>query len=169
MPQTYREYPVYELALVTYSNARVDDGMIRYQAGDIVVVRPALDGIGLMEMKDFLWLRIQGWDSALMDRLADEITDKSQSDPLYVDDSIGEPIIYEKARYCIPFETISRVMPGFSVERATDANDAYQPFMVIDEGNADDDLDKGLFLSCHPPIDPDGLILDKFTQRYLYA
>jgi hypothetical protein len=221
MPQTYREYPVYELALVTYSNARNDGGLVRYQAGDIVEARHPQDGIGLGECHHFLWLRVYGWDSSLMDRLKDEITDKSRADPLYVDED-DPAVIFEKARYCVPLESMIRIMPTFSVERASDSTDIYQPFMTIDHGNivdfpsaslevkvnpliwlpkivddvnllevmvsqvdedtiltlprtmvdpnfADAAIDAGLFLITYPPVHLDGLIFDKFTQRYLYA
>lgn len=222
MPETYREYPVREIAVVTYSKPHAHNGMMRHEAGDIAEVRKPIGGIGLAECKDFLWLSIQGWDTSLLDRLKDPITDKSQADPLYVDESEENEIAYEKARYCIPLENMRIVMPDFSIERATDPNDIYQPFMLIDEGNivdlattslsvevdpfvwypriikndalladtisrltedsrltlprtmvdpefAESALDAGTFLFARSPIDPNGLIFDKLTQRYLYG
>jgi hypothetical protein len=222
MPDTYREYPVYDIALVTYSNALTDGGMIRCQAGDIVAVVRALEAVGLKEVTNFLWIRVQGWDSSLMDRLMDSITDVSQAD-FFQESEIDKTITYEKARFCIPLESLARLVPGFSVERATDPTDIYQPFMVIDHGSivdfgstyldvdvdpyvwlpiiyADEPevlaaamaqltedstltlertivepdfaaaaLDAGYFLITQPPVDPDGLIYDKFTQKYLYG
>jgi len=222
MPYTYRDYPPYDIAVATYSNAREDGGLIRYQAGDIVAAVRAIEGIGLADCCEYLWLRVQGWDSSLMDRLMDEITDKTQADPLYADESGQKPIVYEKARFCIPLESMRRILPGFSVERATDTNDVYQPFMNLDQGGianlgteplyvsvdpfewypriiddpklladvmaqltpestltlpratvepefAEAALGTGYFLITYPPIDPDGLIFDKFTQKYLYG
>jgi len=221
MPETYREYPPYDIAIIAYSNALTDGGLIRYQAGDIVAAERAKDGIGFQECRNHLWLRVQGWDSSLMDRLMDSITDKTQADPLYVDE-LDPEIKYELARFCIPLESLVRILPSFSVERATDPNDVYQPFMMMDHGNVADlgttpffvDVDPviwlprlidspevlatalanltpestltlertivesdfalsvqdtGYFLITHPSIDPDGLIFDKFTQRYLYG
>ena len=133
MPQTYRDYPVYDIAVVAFSNARTDGGMIRYQAGDIVAAVVGLECVGVRACHGFLWLRLQGWDSSLMDRLTDPITDKSQADPLFIDE-IAPSVTYEKARFCIPLESMRRILPSFSVERATNPADIYQPFMNIDEG-----------------------------------
>ena len=168
------DFPTYELGIfVDESRADDEDGMTKRQTGDIVVSRPASNGIGLKERFSLIWLRVEGWSKSRFDALDSSVFAHSQVDPVN-DKSAVEPEdeedFIEKFRFCIPLKALKKIRPDFDVDRASDELDPYQPFMIVDEGNGDEErLDEGLFLVGNRPVDPDGLIFDKVLNRYIWG
>lgn len=163
------DYPTYELAIyVGDSRSDDQDGIVRRQTGDIVAVRGANIGVGLKEMHSYIWMRVEGWTKTRMDALISELTPYSQPD--VIDDlaNMDDESMYEKHRFCVPLETLNTLLPSFDIDRARDELDLYQPFMIVDEGNGDEDrLEEGLYLIGNRPIDLDGIIFDKLLNRFI--
>jgi hypothetical protein len=191
MPYTYREYPVWELGISTYTNPTDSTSVFRIQACDIIEARYPHGGIGApgyiqtkMGLEDgrivdgpidplsqgtgVIWIHVYGWDRAWFEKLNTPFWSTALpdiSDPIYS----GDAVPYDKRRYCVPFERLKRVIPGFSVEMAIDFTQTYQPWAVVDMGNADNPYDAGRFLAQGAPIYIDGLVYDKLTRRYIYG
>lgn len=141
MGQTIKRYPVVEVAIRCYSSAPLASGHERALEGDVICVRPPLNGIGMQEMRDFLWLRISGWednDLAALQTVVDG---------------------YEKRRYQIPLKRLKAACPAFDEARARDRTQVYQPFLGVDE-------DTGLFTFTGRPLEATGLVFDVTTLRY---
>lgn len=123
MPQTYREFPVMELAL-----SCVQAHAHRKQEGDIVAVRAPLGMIGTAEARSYVWLLVEGLDTSLMTRLTEPLyAAYNGTAPLSVD----TPIV-DKRRFCIPFTRLQQVHAAFAPDRARDLRDVYQPFLPIE-------------------------------------
>lgn len=148
MGQTRRAYPVYEVALSCEDCAPHSGGLSeRKLAGDIIALRRPHTSIGRKERATYLWLYLDGLEENDMAVLCDELMEGTTR--------------YEKRRYCIPFDRLAAVVPGFSIARALDVNDDYQPFLPID-------LDEPhVRLTRTPPLDVHGLVFDRATGVYL--
>lgn len=108
--------------------------------GIIAEVLPNADRIGLMESRQFLWLRMRDV-------------------PRMIKDDIG------MAKYRIPFDRLAwlqKVMPH-DLARIRDLNDIYQPFL----GVMHEQPETGYFDSNGLVIDPWGLIYDDVLEAYI--
>lgn len=149
-------YPVMELAISFVSYEELEDGHERLQQGDIVAVRKPGLGIGIRELQNFLWLRVEGLEENEFAVLTDTVVT-----------SAG--VEYDKRRYCIPLERITEVDPDFDISLANQDHtvkfpfNIYQPFLLVD-------YDEGYYFVLedgHLPFQASGLIFDKETQEYL--
>jgi len=145
MGQTIKRYPVVEVAILTQSHAPLASGHERAVEGDIIAVRPPSNGVGMLEMHRHLWLRVSGWEEGEFGTLTEGVRDGAVS--------------HEKRRHAIPLGRLKQLKADFDEGKARNPNEVYQPFLTVDE-------DTGLFTSCAPPFDAQGLILDKTTGRY---
>lgn len=140
MGQTFKKYPIYEVALSLEDCAPHTGGTKeRKLAGDIVAFRKPAEAIGLKEMKNFLWLRVEGLEENEMPRLVEPVEVGGQ--------------YYDKRGYSIPLERLKKVFPSFDIERALNTDEVYQPFLVLD--------DDGRYTYNHPPLNVHGLIFKK--------
>jgi hypothetical protein len=118
MPQTFRDRPLLEVAISTRSLSPTSGGE-RVQQGDIASVRKPLYAVGRLEVRDYLWIYLQGpdWNECVRLHEGGGV-------------QIGQvdEILYEKRRYGIPFSRLQQMLPSFSESRAADRRDAYQPF-----------------------------------------
>lgn len=153
------DYPEWELGIFTLARA-YNDGIERVQEGDIVVSRLPVGEMGTSERHRHLWLRIQGWDRGVLERLTDPWYETSVSDPL-AEIETQDVQVYAVRRYCIPLTALANIYPALSLNRTTDYTDAYQPFMPISD-------EAGQAFLVNTPLDPNGLIFDKLTQKFLY-
>lgn len=115
MPETYTQCSVWEVAIAVSTKSRESS----MNEGDIVAVRKAgPQGIGTGEMKDFLWVRVCGWDDAQVARLTEAIGHSSGRS-------------FQKRRFQIPLGRLRQVVgPPFSLSRAHDRQVAHQPCLV---------------------------------------
>ena len=144
MGQTTRDYRMWEAAIAVEDCAPHTNGTKeRKLAGDIIALRRPGTAIGRLERSPYLWLRLGGMDENDMARLTDGLDG------------------FDKRRYCIPLARLAAVVPGFSVARALDAADAYQPFLPSDAEPP------YAFLASATVLDVHGLVFDKETRRYL--
>lgn len=143
MPQTYKNYQVWEVAIRAFDASTGS----RVQSGDIVEVRQPTSFVGLKETNNFLWLKLFGLDDTEMEDLKEVIEDQND--------------IFEKRRYSIPLERLVEFFPTFSVSRANDKADFYQPFSVYDHDTLEKLMDNGA------PLSVEGLVYDKLHMRYL--
>jgi hypothetical protein len=143
MPQTYKNYQTWEVALRGFDAATES----RVQSGDIIEVRQPTPFVGLKETSNFLWLKLFGLDDTEMEDLKEVIEDQNE--------------IFEKRRYSIPLERLVGFYPTFSVSRANDVGDFYQPFSVYDYDTLEKLIDSGT------PLPVEGLVYDKLHMRYL--
>lgn len=142
---------IMEVALALM-NAPDDAGGERVKEGDIVALRPPGTGVGTKESKLFLWLRLEGLDT----RAEYDVLTRLSFEP--DDEDTGTK--YDKRRYSIPLRRIKRFDPGFSLPRARDPADQYQPYILMDE----EDL---TYLAVNRVFDLRGLVFDKGTGDYL--
>ena len=150
MPHTFKSYSTWEVALAVESqNPNPPPGGERVQEGDIVGVRKPHFGIGPGEVRRYLWLQVHGLDDNEMSVLNQSVME-------------GD-IVHDKRRYCIPLDRLT----GIDLGRVRDVNDAYQPFLPVDQDHVDDVegrmdyLDVGL-----TPLDVHGLVFDKATRKF---
>jgi len=141
MPQTYRSFGVFELAVLAVDTTKED----RAQAGDIITVRHPRPFIGRKEATTYIWLKVFG--------------DEDQIRTLKLADTHGWQ---GKRRYCIPLYRFGQIVPGFDESQARDTARLYQPFMVYDE----DDVFYHI-VDLISPLDIHGLVFDKNEQRFL--
>lgn len=166
------DYPTYELGIYVNESRSDDlDGLTRKQTGDIVICRPAYKGVGLKEMYGYIWLRAEGWSKARFDSLTSRVYPHSQVDPRddrLMIDSDEDEIEIEKFRYRIPLEAFMKLDLSFDISRAEDELDLYQPFMLLDAGDGEDDrINEGLFLVASPAFNLDGIVFDKAQNCYI--
>jgi hypothetical protein len=157
------EYPVMELAVWLTSNA-TQNGIGHLIEGDIVTVREPHHAISDIEANIALWLRVDGWEREMIGHLTDPLYNLSQADPLAAIDLETPPVVIEKRRYCIPLQNLVQ-HTDFDLDRALDRWDAYQPFIR----NMRVMPDMRVYSVIDAPLDLDGLVWDKLTQRYFYA
>jgi len=147
MGQTNRKYPIMEAA-ISLEDAAPHSGGERKLAGDIIALRrEGVGEIGKKERHGYLWLRLEGLEENDFTQLTESLEQGGER--------------FDKRRYCIPLNRLERVVPGFSISRAMDPADPYQPFMPVDEDVPHSYLDRGPILSV------EGLVFDKVTGRYL--
>lgn len=135
---------IIEVAICT-DNLLDHSGGERAKEGDIVAVRIPGTKIGTKEGKLFLWLRLDNVtfeDYLLVQRIEEDGT------------------LYDKRRYCIPFSRLEQLDSNFSLSRARDQNDMYQPYLTVDEETYE-------FVSVGNIFQVQGLVYDKVTQSYL--
>lgn len=149
MGQTIKRYPVVEVAIRCYSSAPLASGHERSLEGDVICVRQPSNGVGMQEMRDFLWLRISGWEENDFGVLQDGVDDGDTENPTR----------YEKRRYQIPLKRLEAACPAFDEAAARDRALIYQPFLGVDE-------DTGLYTFTGKPLEATGLVFDVMTQRY---
>lgn len=135
---------IIEVAICT-DNLLDHSGGERAKEGDIVAVRIPGTKIGTKEGKLFLWLRL------------DNVTFE---DYLLVQRIEEGGALYDKRRYCIPFSRLEQLDSNFSLSRARDQNDMYQPYLTVDEETYE-------FVSVGNIFQVQGLVYDKVTQSYL--
>lgn len=155
MGWTSRDYPVAEIALSLEYGGVLASGHERKIVGDIIAIRKPSAGIGMAEMKRFLWLRVEGLEENEFGTLT--MLESEEGGP-------GEDLTsYDKRRYCIPLERLKALYPDFDINRALDSDDIYQPFLPVDEDGP------ALYLtsSVVAPLSVEGLVFDKRTRTYL--
>ena len=145
MAQTYRNLNAIREVALAVQDSNPNGTHERKQAGDIIVCRMPHSGIGLREMKEYVWLRLE-LDENVADRLMDSLEENGSR--------------FEKRRYAIPLNRLSVLVSGFELSRAQDSADPYQPFLNVDE-------ETGFFLAASKPLRAEGLIFDKLTGRSL--
>lgn len=133
-----------EIAIATFSKPGN-----RVKEGDIVAVRPPSNGVGLKEMRDFIWLRVDGYDW--------------HADSGWLMQPGGKKKRKKKRRYNIPFSVISAVSSSLGVTfdqaKARDPDIPYQPFLPVDA--------KGLFQTVVGVFPKLNLIFDKDEGRFI--
>lgn len=137
-----------EIMLSTVSYAPNESGWERKQAGDIVAVRRPNIGAGLRELREFLWLRVEGLEESDWGNLNIPNIDWNAKKR------------YDKRRFNIPLQRLVQFDASFDIAKAQDVNIIYQPFLPVDE-------ETGLWLANPRPINVMGLIHDKQTGIYL--
>jgi hypothetical protein len=121
MPHTYRDRSAVEIALAVRSRSP-NAGGDHVQEGDIVAVRRPGEGIGRLEQRAFIWLRVDGVDLGEAQTWVEGNTEGLPSaDPA--------AITYEKRRYCIPLARLKQLLPSLDLARVRDRADPYQPFL----------------------------------------
>jgi len=160
MPETFRSFPVAEVAIALRSKPDLIGGS-RIQEGDIVAVRMADNhasrGIGLKEDKLYLWIRIEGWDLNDFSRLTAKTKEPPDDFDQLEPPGGTEPTPYDKRRYCIPLERLKIVMPSLDMEKARDLGVAHQPGLPFDTDGPFNHLE-GTEMR---PLNIEGLIFDK--------
>ncbi|PIQ23120.1 hypothetical protein COW64_25825 [bacterium (Candidatus Blackallbacteria) CG18_big_fil_WC_8_21_14_2_50_49_26] len=146
MPQTFRRYGVWEVALSARDepNNGVHE---RVQAGDIIAIRRQLGYVGRKERSSVVWILLTGLDDSDMYPLIHPVEE-------------GNDVFFDKRRYCIPLTRLKQAFPSLDMARITDRQDAYQPFCLLDE-------DTGYMLTMHPPFHVQGLVYDKSMARWI--
>ena len=116
MAQTYRDRNIYEAALLVHDYHDTAAGE-RACAGDIIGVRkPFGHGeVGRAERSAYLWVRLEA-QAQIGDMNLTQL-------------NVENGTVYEKRRYCIPFQRLKQVSPWLDVVRVKDKADPYQPFM----------------------------------------
>lgn len=150
MGETNPNYPTMEIALAKTNAPDLPDHE-RMKRGDIIAIRKPGSYIGSKEGKTFIWLHIDGLeqnDFAVFTQQVFEPTDPET----------GER--FDKRRYSIPFGRLTTLYPAFNLTRATDSNDFYQPFLLIDSEDYE-------IVSADPAYDVTGLVFDKAIGDYL--
>ncbi len=147
MPETYKEYVTWEIALAISNNRDLASGSERTQEGDIVNVRSPHEGTGGKVRSSILFVLLEGLDSTDMRRLKHSLQETEDGTR------------FEKRRYCIPFDRL----PAFiDQDRARDPDDIYQPFQLIDE-----DVNFFIETAALRPLRVEGLVFDKLTGKFL--
>ncbi len=148
MSELNQNYPVMEIAISLISYDSLDSGHERIIEGDIVAVRKPNVGAGRKEVRNFLWLRVEGLEESEFSKLTDGIST-----------SAGK---FDKRRYCIPLEKLVEINPDFDVELALTEGLMYQPFL-----NCDDETYTFVLEDGHLPFEISGLVYDKVIGDYL--
>lgn len=158
MGQTNPRYDVIWLALLSCEDCAPHTGGLKWrkQAGDIISVSRYVSGGGMGKKTPGLVLSVllEGGEENFMSRLNIPLGDDLSDADLHT-------AIYDKRRYCIPFERLAQVVPGFNVVRARDCVDNYQPFRLIDQN------DRRFCGADARPLSIYGLVFDKVFGRYL--
>ncbi len=159
MPETFRDYPVYELTLALFSKR--DRQGEHIQEGDIVDAYPAGDviGMGRKEIKLFMRIRVEGWDSSQYGRLNTHLTEP----PDDFDEIDPEPPKYDKRRYCVPLDRLNKVLPSLDLAKARDPNVIHQPGMPVDTDDPHDYLEGAEMR----PLPIEGLVWDKVLGEFI--
>jgi len=140
----------------------------RRREGDIIAIREPLGRFGQKERHAYLWLAICGFENDELVALATgdeaaQVSTEALASPddweLYGDGT--QVKIYDKRRYCIPFDVLQMRYRRFDPDMARDLNRDYQPFMngafKDDDGTYED-------LVC---LNARGLVFDKRLMRFL--
>jgi hypothetical protein len=146
------------------------DGMPMLEQGDIVAIRPVTGYVGMRELHSVVWLLIEGRDNQEMSELAAKWYAEYDKD--------GNPasgaVLLAQRRYCIPLERLKDVVPTFDMNKSSDPNVLYQPFLPVDPDNAIRigagrySRSEKLLLETVPTALPvQGLVFDKSTGSYL--
>ena len=130
-----------EIAIAAY-----DHPGKKVKEGDIVAVRPPSRGVGLKEMHDFIWLRVEGYD---WHTDAGWLTERGNG---------------KKRKHRIPLTALLARAAGlgvaFDATRVRNPADAYQPFLPVDAN--------GVFQTPVVTSFPKaGLIFDKDGDRFI--
>ncbi len=143
-----RKYPIMEIGLSLEGKSPLASGSERKLVGDIISVHSPSLGLGLLEVREYLWLRVEDLEE-------NEFAIIKQ--PMFQNENI-----FDKRRYCIPLERLQKVYPVLDVSRALDTNIIYQPFLPVDEDNF-------MFLEgqLEAPFSAHGLIFDKAIGDYI--
>lgn len=139
---TNRDFPIVEIAIRVCSNPE----FWRTGAGDIIAIRPPDLGVGTLEQHHLLWLRVEGLEHNEIWRLAE-----------WLEESGG---ICEKRRFCIPLSRLKELDPSFDIAKATDLEQVYQPYLLVDE-------ETGFYLTGGPIFDATEIVFDKLTGQWL--
>lgn len=145
MGQTVRRTRTYEVAIALEDCSPLASGHERKQAGDIIAIRPVTapqaGKVGSGERHRYLWLQL-------------ELTDEQAA-------VITNPATFEKRQYRIALERLAQHWPTFSVSRARNTADLYQPFCLPDDDSPFE------ILTRRRPFAPEGLVQDIATGKYL--
>jgi len=152
MPESFRDYPVVEAAILVRGSVPLASGHERAQEGDIGLVRRPFAFIGRGERSRLLWLRLEGLDWNEIG-----ILNIVNAEPL--NDLDGS--VYDKRRYHIPLDRLKQIARFRDLARVRDINDVYQPFMNIDEETGEVLPSPRASFSVH------GLVFDKALQDFL--
>lgn len=151
MGETNPNYPTMEIALAMENAPDNVPGAERKKIGDIITIRKPGTAIGSQEGKRFLWLRIDGLEENAFAVFTQQVYEPT-------DPETGTP--FDKRRYCVPLGKLQTLYPALNQIRARDANDFYQPFILVDSEDFS-------FVAADPPFDVSGLVFDKATGDYL--
>jgi len=110
---------IYEIAISTISKEPLN-GHQRVQEGDIVEIRTPRGYVGKKEMENFLWIKAE---------LPEELVANYRN---YTLDKTGTVIAGQrKFKFNIALDGLKTALPNFSVEKARDSKEKYQPFLGI--------------------------------------
>jgi hypothetical protein len=151
MGVTNPNYPTMEIALAMVNAPDNADGTERMKKGDIIAIRKPADFIGTQEGKIFLWLHIDGPEENEFAAFAQQVYEPT-------DPETGER--FDKRRYEVPLGRLQVLYPAFNQSRATDPNDFYQPFLLIDSEDFE-------IVAADPAYAVSGLVFDKAIGDYL--
>lgn len=151
MSETNPNYPTMEIALAMENAPDNPSGTERKKKGDVIAIRKPGTFIGTQEGKRYIWLMIEGLEENEFAAFTQQVYEPT-------DPETGDP--FDKRRYCIPLGRLQTVYPALDQARATDPNDFYQPFVLIDSEDFS-------IISADPPYQVSGLIFDKATGDYL--
>ena len=151
MGVTNPNYPTMEIALCMVNAPDNPDGTERMKKGDIIAIRKPADFIGSQEGKIFLWLHIDGPEENEFAAFAQQVYEPT-------DPETGER--FDKRRYEVPLGRLQVLYPAFNQSRATDPNDFYQPFLLIDSEDFE-------IVAADPAYAVSGLVFDKAIGDYL--
>jgi hypothetical protein len=151
MGVTNPNYPTMEIALCMVNAPDNADGTERMKKGDIIAIRKPADFIGSQEGKIFLWLHIDGPEENEFAAFAQQVYEPT-------DPETGER--FDKRRYEVPLGRLQVLYPAFNQSRATDPNDFYQPFLLIDSEDFE-------IVAADPAYVVSGLVFDKAIGDYL--
>lgn len=151
MGVTNPNYPTMEIALCMINAPDNADGTERMKKGDIIAIRKPGSFIGSKEGKIFLWLHIDGPEENEFALFAQQVYEPT-------DPETGTR--FDKRRYEIPLGRLQVLYPAFNQSRATDPNDFYQPFLLIDSEDFE-------IVTADSPYVVSGLVFDKAIGDYL--
>jgi len=151
MGETNPNYPTMEIALCMVNAPDNADGTERMKKGDIIAIRKPADFIGTQEGKIFLWLHIEGPEENEFALFAQQVYEPT-------DPETGTR--FDKRRYEIPLGRLQILYPALNQSRATDPNDFYQPFLLIDSEDYE-------IVAADPAYAVSGLVFDKAIGDYL--
>lgn len=148
MGETTPRYPVMEIAL-SLVNSTDEGDHERKKEGDIIECRRiGVGGVGRLETKTRLWLRVEGLEENEYGKFELVVVDPD------------EPAVYDKRRYSIHLADLKLLYPALDLSRCRDVDDIYQPFLTLDG-------DDYTFLTEENPFEVSGLVYDKQIGDYL--
>lgn len=156
MPETFREYPVVEVAILVRGNVPLPSGHERAQEGDIIVSRRPFGWIGRGERTRLLWFLLDGldWNEIVaLDIVNTEPIDSGIIDP--------NEIVHDKRRYSVPMDRLKEVASFLDLARVRDTTDTYQPFLNLDGDTGE------ILPSPRASFYIHGLVYDKAFQDFL--